>query len=238
MTDGSAIKFSYLNTDQRKAQATLSALIAGFAEALGRDKIQPGMNLEVLDPPSLPNTPANPNRLRVLVMGTCAGLLLGLLVGGTVKHPKRAVVFASFGIAGLLVGGASSFLIKDEYVSKAVMRISHYDPAFEQSLTRIAGSDVSVHVLRPIGPPGKPGLVMEVMARDSDPRGAQTRVSIGINKLMAASRPNHFEMLDSPEVPKSPIFPNRAMISFVGLLVGMILATATLLIQSRKPRHV
>ena len=44
---------------------------------------------EVLDPPNLPATPVYPNRLNLAVLGTVAGILLGL-TASRFRRPKLA----------------------------------------------------------------------------------------------------------------------------------------------------
>jgi LPS O-antigen subunit length determinant protein (WzzB/FepE family) len=88
-----SISFTYPN--RKKAQAVVRALVTEFTEqnvrerarakAPGDEKVREieehkvGMNLEVLDPASLPEKPIAPNRLLIAAIGLASGLLLGIL---------------------------------------------------------------------------------------------------------------------------------------------------------------
>ena len=52
---------------------------------------QQGERLEQLDPPSLPQTPAQPKRSRIIAMGSSLGLLLGLCLTGVREMRNRAL---------------------------------------------------------------------------------------------------------------------------------------------------
>jgi uncharacterized protein involved in exopolysaccharide biosynthesis len=41
-----------------------------------------GETLELMDPPSLPQVPSNPNRWRIAMMGSALGLVFGLVMAG------------------------------------------------------------------------------------------------------------------------------------------------------------
>jgi hypothetical protein len=52
---------------------------------------QQGERLEQLDPPSLPQTPAQPKRPLMISIGTSLGLLLGLCLAGVMETRNRAL---------------------------------------------------------------------------------------------------------------------------------------------------
>jgi uncharacterized protein involved in exopolysaccharide biosynthesis len=51
--------------------------------------VRPQTGNEVVDPPNLPATPVYPNRLNIAVLGTVAGILLGL-AASRFRRPKLA----------------------------------------------------------------------------------------------------------------------------------------------------
>ena len=63
-----AVEFRY--TDRWKAQAVTRDLMNHF--------MNPQHTTQVLDPASLPASPSSPNRLTIVLLGTVAGILLGL----------------------------------------------------------------------------------------------------------------------------------------------------------------
>ena len=92
----SAFRISYAYQDEVKAQLLVRAIITQFVElnvtmrARMKDlkaddplvriqQYRAGENLEVLDPASLPETPASPNRTVVAVLGAALGVMLGTL---------------------------------------------------------------------------------------------------------------------------------------------------------------
>jgi uncharacterized protein involved in exopolysaccharide biosynthesis len=93
----SAFRISYAYQDDVKAQLLVRAIITQFVElnvttmrARMKDlkaddplvriqQYRAGENLEVLDPASLPETPASPNRTVVAVLGAALGVMLGTL---------------------------------------------------------------------------------------------------------------------------------------------------------------
>jgi uncharacterized protein involved in exopolysaccharide biosynthesis len=93
----SAFRISYAYPDDVKAQLVVRAIITQFVELnvtamrgraqnskeddalLKIQALRAGVNLEVLDPASLPERPAAPNRTVVSALGATLGLLLGAL---------------------------------------------------------------------------------------------------------------------------------------------------------------
>jgi uncharacterized protein involved in exopolysaccharide biosynthesis len=85
--DSNAFAISFMADDRLKAQAVVRVLVTRMTEqtlaGMRRqfEKASPGMpNLEVLDPASLPEQPAAPNRLVILLMGLGLGLAGGVVV--------------------------------------------------------------------------------------------------------------------------------------------------------------
>lgn len=76
MSEGTAYLISYENHDPVKAQHVTRELISMWLQT-GLASGAPTVT-EVLDAPSMPASPISPNRLTITLLGTCAGLLLGL----------------------------------------------------------------------------------------------------------------------------------------------------------------
>jgi hypothetical protein len=76
-----AIRISFESFDPRKAQACVQALVSRIVEGRVPPKQDVAQShavyLEVLDPASVPETPASPNRFTIMGAGCLAGLLLG-----------------------------------------------------------------------------------------------------------------------------------------------------------------
>jgi hypothetical protein len=88
--DGPGIVYviSFRNHDRGKAQNVTRALLASW--------MKPGLvtqvKTEVLDPPSNPASPSSPNRLTIMMVGTLAGLLLGLAAAGVGRSASGPLV--------------------------------------------------------------------------------------------------------------------------------------------------
>jgi capsular polysaccharide biosynthesis protein len=230
--EASAISISFVYGDKQKAQAVVRALIAKFAASFERG--EKAQNLEIIDPPSLPQFANSPKRPQMVLTSLAGGLVLGLLAALFVKHPRRAMVFASLGVVGCLVGGALSLAIPNKYISTSVIRVVPYDHQFEQALNRIGGSGLRIKIIRLTGTPN--AAAVEITYLDADPKKAQAMVSSTIATLIAESRlrQQHVEYVDTPTYPASPVYPNRIVISLMGLCAGLVIATAFLLVQNRR----
>jgi len=233
-----AIKISFMYADKKKAQAVVRILIAKLSQAL--EPGQSRQNLEILDPPNLPAFAASPKRPEMLIEGITAGLLLGLLAAVFVKHPRRSLVFATLGLVGGLIGGASSFLIPNRYVSRAVIRVAPYDKNFEQALNQARPPGLGVRVI----PLHTNAVALQLTFEDTDPARAQAAVKSTITSLMSGQIASavesqgtvhvpSLEVLDNANLPQSPSYPNRIVISLLGLCAGFIVALTTLLLQRR-----
>ena len=78
-----AFLISYEYPDKLKAQAVVRELVSSFIQqnAATQSTRQPSAveSLEILDPPSLPQGPAFPNRPNIVAVGLFGGAVLGLL---------------------------------------------------------------------------------------------------------------------------------------------------------------
>ena len=235
-----AISISFRYPDKQKAQGVVNALITKLVEGMaersdaGSDAGPTTQNLEILDPPSLPKFPTSPKRPKMLITGLIGGLLIGLVSAVFIRHPRRSLVFASLGLVGCLLGGASSLLIPNRYISSAVIRVVPYDHNFEQALNRLGRPGLRVQVIHLASSPG--AAAVHIQFEDADPRKAQAAVASVTASLIAETQlsQKNIEYLDTPNYPASPAYPNRLVISLLGFGVGLIAATATLLLQNRR----
>jgi succinoglycan biosynthesis transport protein ExoP len=80
--DRDLAKKDYEDLDRRLSSSAMSTALQNR---------QQGERLEQLDPPSLPQTPAQPKRLLMISVGTGLGLLLGLCLTGAKETRNRAL---------------------------------------------------------------------------------------------------------------------------------------------------
>jgi hypothetical protein len=130
------ISFQY--QDKEKAQAATRELVRRMTESnvavnrlramawrvLSPDTpLPPGDNFEILDPPSVAQRPAEPNRAAMIASGLAAGLLLGVLAAWLKPRRRRTLQMAGFAAGGGALAAAVSFLLPVTYISTAVMLI-------------------------------------------------------------------------------------------------------------------
>jgi capsular polysaccharide biosynthesis protein len=239
LPDHHTVRVSFRYTDKRKAQAVVRVLIARLSQAL--QLAHTSQNLEIVDPPSLPLLATSPKRFEILTSGLTAGLLIGLIAALFVKHTRRAIVFATLGFVGCLLGAAISFLIPDRYISTAVIRIRPYDRNLEQAVKALERPGLGIRVRHLNGEPG--AAAVEFSFEDTDPKraraGVEATISMLVNRRIAklvetrAVAGMNLEILDNANLPLSPAFPNRMVISLLGLGGGFVAGAITLLIQHR-----
>jgi LPS O-antigen subunit length determinant protein (WzzB/FepE family) len=225
-----AITISYRYPDRRKAQAVVRALISRFVETYVAADIHTHQNIEVVDSASLPVLASSPKRPEMLITGLLGGLFLGLIAAAFIQHPRRALVVATVGIAGALLGGSLSLLLPNRYISTAVLHVDTYDQDLQQAVSRAQRPNLAFHVANLSG---SRGTAIEITYLDTDPKQAQAMVRSVATSLIAESklRRQNVEYVDIASYPMSPSSPNRYMISTLGgLLVGLI----ALLLQHRR----
>jgi capsular polysaccharide biosynthesis protein len=239
LPDGHTVQVSFSYTDKKKAQAVVRMLIVKLSHAFEGAKT--GLNLEILDPPSLPEFAASPKRWTMSITGLACGLVLGLIAAVFVKHPRRSLVFATLGVTGCLVGGAISFFIPNRYISTATIRVVPFNDDFVQALKVLERPGLHIQVMPQGG--GNPGAALvQLTFEDTDPGKAQSNVRSTITAFVEASvvkqaethARGNLEVVDTASLPFSPVAPNRFLISFFGLCVGFAAAAITLFIQNRR----
>jgi LPS O-antigen subunit length determinant protein (WzzB/FepE family) len=230
-TDGFAFSISFQYRDKRKAQALVRTLVAELAGRFVRAGA--GENLQVLDEPDLPRSATSPNRTFIVSTGFAGGFVAGLFACVFIKHPRRSVIFTGAALGGCLLGGGISLLLPARYVSRAVIRAAPYDHNFGQALTRIQRPDLRTQVGH-YGAPSEAVILIELT--DNDPRRAQAKLSSITGAVITESkiRKANVEYLDGPNYPVTPEWPNRILISSIGLLAGVTLAATSLFFNNHR----
>ena len=151
-----AVEFA--NENPAAAQATVSAIVASLIEQNVQVSMRDGMggvNMEVLDPASLPSRPVSPNRLKAIASGLGTGLVLGLVCGAVFSVIRRKERWSlrrigAFAAAGMALGLTIAFLIPDEYVSTAVAQSVDRDTALSTVL-QVLSEDSLAAIIRQEG---------------------------------------------------------------------------------------
>ena len=76
------VTVAYMGNDRYTAQAVVRMLVTRLMEQSVLVRSQPGSELEVLDPASLAEQPAEPNRMAIVIIGLGVGLAGGVVVSG------------------------------------------------------------------------------------------------------------------------------------------------------------
>jgi len=162
-----------------------------------------------------------------------------------------AKIIATFAIVGLMAGGITSLMVKNTYMSTAVLRLTGDADAFAKAETNalsmaslssmIENEDLyheermrepladviermrtrDIHIAAKRGESN----AFQVSYSTTDPLKAQTVTRLLIERLsnnVPASPGQNLEVLDPPQFPKQPVAPNRVLIAFLGLAGGVI----------------
>jgi len=151
-----------------------------------------------------------------------------------------------FGAVGGLAAGVGSFAIPNAYVSTALIASSSLTPGSSanellRSLAILrAESIIEKHKLYPGVDSGAARMTMMKDVRVSIPKGGSKEgaaflVSFQhrdgavarsvVTELTEAIMENQgpWKVLDSPSLPVDPVFPNRPVVAFLGVLAGVVL---------------
>jgi capsular polysaccharide biosynthesis protein len=259
------ITFEY--PDRHKALAVARELVTKFTElnvTLARnagyaDLHQAGaIVVEVIDPPSNPQTPSSPNHWTSAAIGFAAGIPIGLILAFLRRRPPgqawSIVRFAAAtGAAGAVLATAIAFAIPSRYVSTAVLRVLPSDPQSRDEVaailmevfnSRTLGDEVrrNVHIESLEAGPGGRTTAFSISYESSDPVKAFTTVQMVVTKFVEPSA--HFndpgvahsrlEVLDPATLPDAPAFPARLPIALGGLFAGLVLGPAAVLLRLRR----
>jgi len=247
-----AVEFA--NENPAAAQATVRAIVASLIDQNVRVSVQEGkggVNMELLDPASLPARPVSPNRLKAIASGLATGLVLGLVCGVAflvIRRNERWRLrhIGAFAAAGMALGLAVAFLIPDEYVSTAVAQSVDRDTALS-TVGQVLSEDSLAAIIRQEGlfpaelahggmsqatrklresirvqtVQAGPVAAFTISFRYPDRWKAQ-QVTRDLAIRFTAAPPHVAEILDPPSLPDGPIFPNRSVIALLGTLAGIL----------------
>jgi capsular polysaccharide biosynthesis protein len=241
-----AVSFAY--PDRAKAQRVTTLLVAAFVQRLPR--AGSFLQVQVLDPATLPTMPSSPNRLAYMVVGMAVGLAAGLLLLGIRRWPIVAVA----GVGAGLVACAGSFLISDVYVSTAVLRMpveSAKEVLTDERLLSLIQAprldlypkeraqmpiakviermraDLAIQTVTDMQEPAT-----AISFRYGDRYKAQAAVRFVVTALLEAKRP---VVLHPAVLPQQPLRPNRLEIAALGLFAGLIFG-AIVTASRRRPK--
>ena len=209
-----AIEVRFADPDAAKAQAvnrelTRRLIAAGL----------PAVEITVLDASSLPQSPAAPNRVTIVLFGLAIGTAAGLLFMGARRWPAVALA----GIGGMVAAFGASFLIPERWTSMAVVHITPPEAAPQVVATVRRSGGVDAGMIN-----ANPGtLYLRADGRDR----MQTRLAVrqSVTRLIQESGApdsgrgvDSVVVLDPASLPRQPSFPNRFSIAALGLLAGML----------------
>jgi uncharacterized protein involved in exopolysaccharide biosynthesis len=220
---------SFQDPDPHKAQRVTADIANRLLDA---SKGGRAGSLEILDPASLPQQPAEPHLRAVIVaIGLAAGLIVGFLVLGVRRWP----LVAACGAAAAAVALAFAFAIPDRWVSSAVLRMEpagDYAELLRETLAQVP-PDCAIRTMQN-------GGAFMITCRHADRFQAQADVRKVVTRMVEqnvtlARLPHHnLEVLDPASFPEQPASPNRLVISALGLFAGLLAGTVVL--WRRRPK--
>jgi hypothetical protein len=204
-----SIDFVY--PDRSKAESTVKDLVARMQSAGG---------LRFLE---LSGIPVVPNRFLIACFGLGAGLLIGVAIACMMRMRGRTIATSgACGLAGFLLACAISAAIPNSYISDAVVRVP--DPgSFEREALshsralRPLDREKDLRLVR-LGSRGS-STAIHISFAGPNPFVAQ---SVILDLLQQYAQPLKIEVLDAPNLPQAPAFPNRYTIALLGLSLGLI----------------
>jgi uncharacterized protein involved in exopolysaccharide biosynthesis len=132
----SAISISFAYDDGKVAQRVVRSLVTKFTEfniTVPVYGLAAPVQLEVLDPASLPERASGPNRMAIAATGLLVGLALGLSIAWLWRRPVHSTPYLKSSLVTALVTGVLAamvlFALPDRYISTAVLRIVAIDAA-------------------------------------------------------------------------------------------------------------
>ena len=250
--------------DQRKAQAVTTILTGRIVESFSARRakavktnatFRSRENLEIVEPPTLPDHGVGPQRPVYAAVGLGIGLLLGLVAAFYMQHRRRTLLIVGCGLAGLILGGTVSFLVPNRYIATAVIRLLpstkltdgeaaawtrstvarvQSEPAISAIMKRNRENEIQLH-----GKAGKlpRAALVSIFVASQDPYQAQRmvqQVAAQFRNSEDRDFAGQLEFLDPPSFPQSPMGPNRLVISLLGLAAGLAIGTGLLWFTMRR----
>jgi uncharacterized protein involved in exopolysaccharide biosynthesis len=150
----SAFQISFVYPDRAKAQNVVRALITKFADTNVRASMgttdQPvaavpmPVNLEVIDPASLPEKAVEPDRFGIAVIGLGAGFGLGLLIASLRRRPLRWTLW----VAGSAILGFVAFFAIAIAAEMSIATEAGYDIVLFAAFGAATTASIAAYVLR------------------------------------------------------------------------------------------
>jgi LPS O-antigen subunit length determinant protein (WzzB/FepE family) len=248
-----AVQFASENpgTAQATVRALVDRLMERNA-AVARDPGSGAAAMEVVNPATLPPQPEGPQRRRVMGSGLGAGLLLGLGCGTIWSITRRKERWnlrriGGFAAAGMALGVTIAWLIPNEFVSTAVLRtadgsklqsavaqalseeslaaIIREEGIFSRELRRNSMNDVARKMrhdfIRVQVVQAEPAAAVTISFRYWDRLQAQQVTRDLVWRLVGPQTGN--EVVDPPNLPATPVYPNRLNIAVLGTVAGILL---------------
>ena len=248
-----AVQFASENpgTAQATVRALVDRLMERNA-AVARDPGSGAAAMEVVNPATLPPQPEGPQRRRVMGSGLGAGLLLGLGSGTIWSITRRKERWnlrriGGFAAAGMALGVTIAWLIPNEFVSTAVLRtadgsklqsavaqalseeslaaIIREEGIFSRELRRNSMNDVARKMrhdfIRVQVVQAEPAAAVTISFRYWDRLQAQQVTRDLVWRLVGPQTGN--EVVDPPNLPATPVYPNRLNIAVLGTVAGILL---------------
>lgn len=225
------VRISFAADDPRRSQRITDLLMQRLnfeMHAIG------GKGFQLIDSPSLPQAPISPNRLLAATAGLVIGTLAGLLFALLRKLRGQTLRFASaFGAAGLCLSLLGSYLlIPNRYISRSVIRVQR--PGDAQAVASELRAAAARRNLKGVGVRASP-IAVVVSVPGEDPSTAQQINSELITLALRSDFAKRIDVLDPATYPASPAFPNRPIISLLGLAAGILLGAATSRFRTAAP---
>ena len=251
-----AFTVSFEYPDRFKARAVARDVTMAFEQQVSGAG---GPSVQLLDPPSLPQAPAGPNRALIITLGLAFGLAAGVALLGIRRWPLIAVC----GAVAAVLAWACSLLVATRYVSTAVLSVPGQDAALlvSESLTnrdylaslidkmrlyvpernkqhldhiveRMRDRDLRIRALG--ARQGPTAIAISYMSEDSKFTAQAVARELATHALevnAATVSPAHISMLDPASLPETPVSPKRSAWVMLGLLAGLLLGAAWTLIR-------
>ena len=244
-----ALTFEY--PDRYKAQAVARDLTSALSESMSGSN---GPQLQVLDPPSLPTEPVSPRRSRIVIMGLIGGLVAGVLLvgvrrwpliaacgavaavvayGGSLLVPNRYVSTAVLTITDQdSARSVVQAVVDDAYLRSLIDSLNLYpgkrnkEPV-DQVVAEMRNRDIRVSA---IGNRRSSEAIAISYMSDASPHTAQAVTNELVRRAIemnAALRTQSIAtVIDPADLPQTPVAPNRAVCTLIGLFGGLLLGIA------------
>ena len=135
--DSQLVRLRFAHPDAASARRATTLLMSRIADAQAADGN--GRAFQVVQAAALPRQGVSPRTAPIVVAGTAAGLLAGIIATVVRNRPIRwARYVAAFGLAGAAAGLALALLLPSNYRSSALLKVNREAlPSVTQALSRL-----------------------------------------------------------------------------------------------------